>query len=803
MFSLRTNSASACWRRAVSVSGAVAAILGIWALILGRAALPAAESLTEAQLLRAKDATCFVEIRENNVLIATGSAFCIDGKGLYITNNHVIAAAEISPEVWLVAHSGTPAETRFPASVVKTDPARDLCVLSAERQPTIAVLPLAQNPDLKETQTVFALGFPLGRAKSVRPDLNPPITVTAGTVTALRRKDGKLDTVQFNASVTHGNSGGPLIDKNGAVIGVVVAGFDENDVNSAIFVESLSTFVSVPTIKLRPAAIDRANLGGDWAVHCTVQSILMPPDQLTLRLTFPGAAAAPAVTELHPAADGGCKATVRLPAPSALPADLVADLEFPTFTITGRLADRPLAVDGRQIALKDTVLVVPQAPARMVLATGATIEGAIGGLDVINVQVGPNLLPVDLRTATTIKVHPSDPTDTLAWQIQVLKADQLITTVSGRLPVQADVNAPAPGTEGGHSISGCNPPPAALGHIDRAPVKDGFVLQLPDTCVQIAPAAGGRYLILQMEHSGNLKLFDCSTAKLLGSLDLNDAAAIWCAGSDCVMVYHPDSQCLERWDLATRSVVRQTTLPPNLGIAALVMGSDSAGPMLTACVQSDDSQPILQLMDTQNFKVLDSQNPCSLDTHSPLHNAAKRPRIYQFEATASADGSLFAVRFTSPGVQIIRTADGLSASKVYNDLNVLPAFNADGTLAYCREGTVRHPDMTNLPQRMPQGVLTVPAQRGPFHLSVNTGGNWELSVFRAGDTTPLGFSKIAGLESQRRSVLRRLSVNDHFHLIPDAQLVVILSFDRRFLFVQPIDLSDWLSKAADRAPDRP
>jgi serine protease Do len=142
---------------------------------------------------------------------STGSGVIISEKGYILTNNHVISGAQ---KVEVVLADGT----TLPVKVVGTDQFSDIAVLLADsgaRMPAVAVL--GNSDSLKPGETVIAIGSPLGDFKN---------TVTAGVVSATGRS---LDTgegyqlegmIQTDAAINHGNSGGPLVNLAGQVIGI-------------------------------------------------------------------------------------------------------------------------------------------------------------------------------------------------------------------------------------------------------------------------------------------------------------------------------------------------------------------------------------------------------------------------------------------------------------------------------------------------------------------------------------------------------------------------------------------------------
>jgi len=139
----------------------------------------------------------------------SGSGFFISDKGYVVTNNHVVAGTN---SVKVVLSNGTEED----ATVVGTDQYNDIAVLKVSGS-VPAVAALGNSDVLKPGETVIAIGSPLGDFKN---------TVTVGVVSATGRNIDSGDgyqiegLIQTDAAINQGNSGGPLVDLAGQVIGV-------------------------------------------------------------------------------------------------------------------------------------------------------------------------------------------------------------------------------------------------------------------------------------------------------------------------------------------------------------------------------------------------------------------------------------------------------------------------------------------------------------------------------------------------------------------------------------------------------
>ncbi|WP_236545332.1 DegQ family serine endoprotease [Tropicimonas marinistellae] len=139
---------------------------------------------------------------------ALGSGFVISEDGYIVTNNHVIEKAD---EITIEFYSGE----ELDAEVVGTDPNTDLALLKVEAEQPLAFVPWGNSDEARVGDWVMAMGNPLGQGFSV----------SAGIVSARGRAlSGSYDDfIQTDAAINRGNSGGPLFNMDGEVIGINTA----------------------------------------------------------------------------------------------------------------------------------------------------------------------------------------------------------------------------------------------------------------------------------------------------------------------------------------------------------------------------------------------------------------------------------------------------------------------------------------------------------------------------------------------------------------------------------------------------
>ena len=183
-----------------------------------------------------------------------GSGFLISADGYVVTNNHVITAdgqGQVE-EITVTLTDGT----EYPAKLVGRDTASDLAVLKIERAKAFPFVKFGDSRQSRVGDWVIAIGQPFGLGG----------TVTAGIISAVYRNTGSGGAydryIQTDASINRGNSGGPLFDMQGEVIGINNAIFSPSGGSVGIgFAIPAETAAPIVQKLMKGEAIERGYLG--------------------------------------------------------------------------------------------------------------------------------------------------------------------------------------------------------------------------------------------------------------------------------------------------------------------------------------------------------------------------------------------------------------------------------------------------------------------------------------------------------------------------------------------------------------
>ena len=168
----------------------------------------------------------------------SGSGFFISEDGYVLTNYHVIEyAAEYGSTAKVITHDGT----EYTASVVGCEPDNDIAVLQVDAS-GLPFAKLGNSDGIRVGDNVYAVGNPLGELQ---------FSMTTGSISATNRRittqesAPAINMFQIDAAVNHGNSGGPVYDNTGEVIGIVTAKYSDEGIEGIGFAIPINDAVAI------------------------------------------------------------------------------------------------------------------------------------------------------------------------------------------------------------------------------------------------------------------------------------------------------------------------------------------------------------------------------------------------------------------------------------------------------------------------------------------------------------------------------------------------------------------------------
>ena len=142
---------------------------------------------------------------------SSGTAFFINKKGYLLTNNHVVEGCTLSK----ISYKNKDYDTKL----IATDKTLDLALLKAEVKPKTFLN--FSNDEAKKLNKVYVAGYPLGKG------LSDDLKISSGIVSSIKGFEDNSNEIQIDAPINPGNSGGPIINENGDLIAIAVAGMTE------------------------------------------------------------------------------------------------------------------------------------------------------------------------------------------------------------------------------------------------------------------------------------------------------------------------------------------------------------------------------------------------------------------------------------------------------------------------------------------------------------------------------------------------------------------------------------------------
>lgn len=758
--------------------------LGVVAVLLTALAYGTAadEGLSRVELAkRGKATTVLVESKAGQ---RHGSAFCAHPAGLFLTNEHVVRAEITSGNlVTLVLNPGEKDQKTLQAKVVRHDKDLDLALLRVEGAKDLPALPLGKDSGLSELMEVVAFGYPFGTALAPDKKDYPAISINVGSITSLRRKDGELHRIQLDAALNPGNSGGPVLDKQGKVVGMVIGGVQGSGVNFAIPVSHLARFVARPDLQFTAPTLTAKTMHQEAAFQVKAVPVLPSDKPLAIELILKAGDGPERKHKMDGSGETYKASVIPVPAPEGT-AVLQMAAVFDNGSLNTAVKDQAIKVGDKEVKLSEVRSIEFRPKGKVLLHDGKALEGAVTGLDAVAIRLGEQQVSLKLTGAVGARFEPPVTADAVSVTVVVTQDGKEVARLSEPIYIQG--------------VARAGPVASVPGDI-KAPVLDSdkVTRQLPAVVSDVAVGGGGRYLILHLPKLRKLAVFDVNEAKITNYIALAGDNVKFAAGMDSVIVVLPDQNLLQRWSLTTFEKEVTAQLPFQGRVHTVSMGSASKGPLVLGGPELRGTSGLpLRFIDVQTLKEI------SVDAGQGGSGVGAHPQ-YPASVRVSPDGRLIGmwnVGLSPSGLQVV-SLEG-NRAKVYHQHDsaghIIPG--PDGKTIFTARGLYTT-ELKSIGQsgREQTQSFTLPASHGNYYLTLRFDQNQKPSaaVHLIGDSRPLitltNVELPEGLNQWGQG--DGLSADKRIHFLPEAKLIVTLPASNDKLVLHRFDVEQALEKS--------
>lgn len=328
-------------------------IHAVSAVMVMAAVATSASGMTPEALRRATDASVYIRVSRvfrGSYVPTSGSGFFVHSDGYLITNWHVVAdqiemnifgdQREITTKVLsidAVLHSGSADERTVRARIVARDREHDLALLKIDLQAP-SWLEAENLPQIAVTDRVWVVGYPFGGLLALENadkvdnlDANPEVTINSGLITSLRHDEsGQTASIQIDAAVNPGNSGGPLLNDEGRVVGVIRSMiYGGQGLGFAIAPDIIERFTRARAVRVEFEP--RVVLSPPVPIRVTVTPILATVGDGPVHVRMRGDGLTEVVADLDPQPNGSWSSVMDLPpiwGASSGPDNVTAEITF-------------------------------------------------------------------------------------------------------------------------------------------------------------------------------------------------------------------------------------------------------------------------------------------------------------------------------------------------------------------------------------------------------------------------------------------------------------------------------------------
>ncbi len=500
-----------------------------------------AAAATPQVVEKIKAATAYLEIPGEG----SGTAFCVSADGVYFTCAHVLGEKKAGDQVTLVAAAGTSAEKKITARIVRLERDLDVAALRADLK-NATFLPMGDSGKVKETDAVIAAGYPFGDALATG-DKAPAVSITTGKVTAIRREGQQIAALQIDAELNPGNSGGPVTDAEGRVVGMAAAKITGTGLNFAIGTVWLMALTESPGIRVTSPAgtLDKVDPARPFEIEFTLDYLKAPAQAAEVSAFLSSGAGTRLPMIISGKSNGVYAARVdSLAAVAGKGGKLMRVEGFQQqgnyrFSTSGNVQDCEVSIGGKKVWLSELSVLVP-GENRAVSADWKEAKGAITGLDhLVTYPEGTRLS--DIPGASLILIRPAAQIEGAVSLKIVAKSGPY--TKNLELPLKLPQHARSSVALGDPAI-----PAFAYAKPGEAEFAGDMIdLPLGGEITSVKTGGGGRYIIAHLVRQGKLAVVDAWTGKVAGEVPGAGPDVAFAAGGSELYLGRGDQ--IERWSL--------------------------------------------------------------------------------------------------------------------------------------------------------------------------------------------------------------------------------------------------------------
>lgn len=697
--------------------------------------------LVGSSALLAQDRTVVERGKAASVLVdnqsakGIGSGFCIHPSGLFVTNNHVVEGLSLGDTLRLVRNSNSEDQQEFDAKLIRIDKKNDLAILEATTPDKFTALKLDSGSELHETMTTVAFGFPFGKGLALVKGENPTISVNVGKITSIRKDKQGVQLIQLDTALNPGNSGGPVLNEKGDVVGIVSFGLLSTGINFAIPASKAIALLEEPVVTARIPylAPDQAK---PLKAQVAIKALTGPVSQPSVEVWIKRGAGPSKRFNLTSVGNEQFEGLISVSTDEAPVKSFPGSIEFAKGRVEGEIANATFSLKGKSLDLTQIEGIEfggKDQEATVTLKNGDSQTGVITNLPTLSVEVGGQVLRIDLSKATNLSLKPNDNNITVSHIIIIIiivkSGDKVIyrsQMEESRPTNDANDNSVAvkslprtdrptkPDTDDADTdspdfdISSLVP-----GQMHASP-GSSKKLPMPGTITDVNLMGGGSYLAVTLGNDKKLVMINLFKAAIAKVLPLTSTDCFITGNAKHLFVADGARGVLERYDLDSFKRELAIKLPFDGVLQSMTAGYASNSPILVRKSAGTEqlSQATFTLLDPIKMKEI------KLDHQNSGHYSSFRDILH---VRASANGRVFGMWCTShtpQGLQTLTLTDAKAQVKYEHNSagHVVPSL--DGMYVFTGGSGVMTSELRALSVKPGRHVPCVPTSHPRFYISI-------------------------------------------------------------------------------------